>query len=457
MKKATGRALVASVLSLLLCVSMLIGTTFAWFTDKATTGVNKIQSGNLDISFMMKEGENWTTAEGKTLNFTNVNGESDILWEPGVTFELPTVKLVNNGNLALKFNMIINGVYGDLALADVLEVIINGQNTGRTLNEFMADPDGVARGVILPDTEEAPEGQTYITAGETAEYTIALHMQETAGNDYQGMTIGGMTFTAFASQYTYENDMTDNTYDKDAATVQEQNVIDLVAQGYTKVSSAEELAAAVTAGGNIVLASDIDFGDITASALTVAKNTKVVLDLNGYTVSAVDAITKGNNEVIMNNGTLTIKDSAAGGKITISATTDRSWNALSAVISNLGTVNVEGGMLQHLGGTAMAYAIDMRSVTNNNIVTNITGGRVVSSYIGIRLFANATHTNDLTVSGGVVSGGRLSAWIQSGNASTQASVTVSGTGLLDGNFKANHSGEKINVTIPAANLNGIVE
>ena len=47
--KSTKRALLTSALALLMCVTMLVGATFAWFTDTASTGVNKIQAGNLDI------------------------------------------------------------------------------------------------------------------------------------------------------------------------------------------------------------------------------------------------------------------------------------------------------------------------------------------------------------------------------------------------------------------------
>ena len=47
--KSTKRALVSSALAILMCGAMLIGTTFAWFTDPASTGVNTIQAGNLDI------------------------------------------------------------------------------------------------------------------------------------------------------------------------------------------------------------------------------------------------------------------------------------------------------------------------------------------------------------------------------------------------------------------------
>ena len=81
MKISTKKALIASVLSLVLCVSMLVGSTFAWFTDTATTSVNKIVAGNLDIELQMATEWNddgsvktWANAEGKTLPFL-VKGE----------------------------------------------------------------------------------------------------------------------------------------------------------------------------------------------------------------------------------------------------------------------------------------------------------------------------------------------------------------------------------------------
>ena len=59
------KALLLSVLSMVICVSMLIGSTFAWFTDSATASVNKIQSGNLEIELeMSKDGGNtWETVK----------------------------------------------------------------------------------------------------------------------------------------------------------------------------------------------------------------------------------------------------------------------------------------------------------------------------------------------------------------------------------------------------------
>ena len=83
-KKTTKRSLLASVLALALCVIMLVGTTFAWFTDTASTGVNKIVSGKLDVALEMKEGGNWVSAEGKTLEFVKAKDaptNEKILWK----------------------------------------------------------------------------------------------------------------------------------------------------------------------------------------------------------------------------------------------------------------------------------------------------------------------------------------------------------------------------------------
>ena len=67
MAKYNKRALLLSVLALMLCAAMLIGTTYAWFTDTATAGVNRIQSGTLNVVLEMKDNDGkWVSAEGKT-------------------------------------------------------------------------------------------------------------------------------------------------------------------------------------------------------------------------------------------------------------------------------------------------------------------------------------------------------------------------------------------------------
>lgn len=104
-RKSTKRALLLSVCSIMLCLVMLIGTTFAWFTDTASTAVNTIQSGTLDIELLAEDGV--TSLEGETLTWKKAEAgkEQEILWEPGCTYELQPVVIKNAGNLALKYKL----------------------------------------------------------------------------------------------------------------------------------------------------------------------------------------------------------------------------------------------------------------------------------------------------------------------------------------------------------------
>ena len=47
--KSTKRALLTSGFCLMLTALMLMGSTFAWFTDSVTSTGNKIETGKLDI------------------------------------------------------------------------------------------------------------------------------------------------------------------------------------------------------------------------------------------------------------------------------------------------------------------------------------------------------------------------------------------------------------------------
>ena len=83
--KSTKRALISSTLAILMCAAMLIGTTFAWFTDTASTAVNKIQSGSLKVGIIDMQGN---SLEGKQLKWQAADGreQDEILWEPGCTY-----------------------------------------------------------------------------------------------------------------------------------------------------------------------------------------------------------------------------------------------------------------------------------------------------------------------------------------------------------------------------------
>ena len=195
-RKATKRALLTSVMALVMCVVMLVGTTFAWFTDTATANVNTIKAGKLDVQLMMKGNDGkWIDAEKQTLNFL-VDGKIpaegiQILWEPGAEYKLPELKVVNNGSLKLKYTIAITGINGDAKLNEAIDWTIN--DAAFNLTE-----------------------QTLDATAESAPFTIKGHMKENAGNEYQGLSIDGIGITVYATQAVGEYDSNSNTYDENA-------------------------------------------------------------------------------------------------------------------------------------------------------------------------------------------------------------------------------------------------
>ena len=251
-KRATKRALLTSVMALVMCVVMLVGTTFAWFTDTASTGVNKIQAGNLDIELQMKDNDgNWVKAEGQTLTFkTKDNRAADkILWEPGCRYELPELRIVNKGNLALKYKVIINGIEGDAKLNEAIDWTITYGNE----NDKLTDDINKFEYKMLPKAagEADYPSQTF---------TIKGTMKKEAGNEYQGLSIDGIGITVVATQYTYEYDSMDNLYDQNAdATIQvnKDNIQDYLDGKYGSIDGMTLVLAAGDYGR-------IEFGRATA-------------------------------------------------------------------------------------------------------------------------------------------------------------------------------------------------
>lgn len=199
-KKATKRALLTSITALAMCVVMLVGTTFAWFTDTATANVNKIQAGKLDVALEMfdtAQGK-WVTAEGKTLNFVKAAGGENqaILWEPGAEYKLPELRVVNNGNLNIKYKVEVTGIQMNRQpVAGVFD-----------LNDVITwKADGLTLGT-----------EATLNPTESKAFTISGKMDTAAGNDYQGLTINGVSITVYATQATGEYDSTRNDYDTSA-------------------------------------------------------------------------------------------------------------------------------------------------------------------------------------------------------------------------------------------------
>ena len=242
-KKSTKRALLSSVMALFLCLTMLLGTTFAWFTDSVTSGSNIIQSGTLDVDLVDEQGN---SMEGQIIEFVAADGRAQdlILWEPGCTYKTEPVYVVNKGNLDLKYNILVNGIVGD---AKLLEVI-----------EWTVTIDGVEIDMYTYENK--------LLAGEkSGAIVLTGHMKETAGNEYMNLTASGISISVFATQLTSENDSFDNQYDKDAT------YYDALA------TTTEELEAALVAGKKII---GIKGTAVELAAESAGKNR----DMNGVTI-----------------------------------------------------------------------------------------------------------------------------------------------------------------------------
>ena len=315
-RKSTKRALLGSVMAMVLCLAMLVGATFAWFTDTASTGVNKIQAGNLDVQLV---DENGNSLEGKTLEFKKAANAAEgeaVLWEPGCTYELPAVYVKNNGKLALKYKVTITGINGSAKLNDVIDWTINDA-------DLSADHS--------------------LAAGATSEaLTIKGHMKESAGNEYMNESIDGIAITVAATQDTVENDSFGNTYDKDAEypIVAMDTLQELINNATEPVSAKLE--------GNI------------AGSLTVPQGKDVTLDLNGFT------LTGGDSHAILNHGTLCIKDSSGNGKIVAS-------KANTSALRNAAVCVIDGGTFTRAAG------VDNKWHTVENFGTmTFNGGKVIA-------------------------------------------------------------------------------
>lgn len=370
--KSTKRALLMSALAVLMCMSMLIGSTFAWFTDSVTSAGNTIQSGTLKVDLVDAAGN---SMEGKVIEFVTADGraQSEILWEPGCTYETNPVYVVNNGNLALKYEIVINGINGDVKLLEAIEWTVNGE------------PITDITGTLLPGEVS---GAIVLTG----------HMKEEAGNEYQDLTVEGVSISVFATQLTSESDSFGKEYDDIAL-----------------VSDADALKAAIAEGKNVMLTADVALdGDAT---ITVADGASIVLDLNGHDISAVSTATGKNRAAFTVKGEMSV---IGNGTVSFVHKGDNmGWNNLTAAFS------VEGGELtlgkdvtiENGGGSDMAFGVDVNS-TLGETVLNVDGATILSTYTGVRIFNNhKTAKAIVNYNSGVIVGENRDIWNQSPSAS----------------------------------------
>ena len=376
-KRATKRALLTSVMALVMCVVMLAGTTFAWFTDTASTGVNKIQAGNLKVDIIGEDSD----AHIEKLDFTkaamtDAEAGAEILWEPGCRYLTQGFRIANKGNLALKWKAVVNkgttaANEGGFDLLDVIDFYLVTKNV-----------DGTTK------TEEAlTEFTGNLKKTETSDvYYIKGVMQTTAGNDYQGLTIDGISITVIATQDTVENDSFDNQYDKDAPL------------DFEPVATADELKAAAAAGKNVQLTQDVTLMD------AVTFNKAVTIDLNGKTlISSLNSngyslVTKANATIVNGTykGTGTARGIGAYGNLNMrNVTVDVSGLVGVACSAADSRYTIEDSTIK--GGYALCNF-------NNNAMINVSNSTLEGKNTGF--YHNGSNSGlNLTVTGTKVNAG----------------------------------------------------
>ncbi len=284
--KTTKRALSTSIVALLLCFTMLLGTTFAWFTDSVTSENNIIKSGNLDITLEYYNGTEWK----------NVQDASDILagdlWEPGYV-DVAYLRIKNAGSLALKYNLGVNivsetvgkNVNGeDLKLSDYIyfDVFenVNGE-TGFATRE--AALENTTETNLISD--EYTKSGELIAGSDYVYLAMVVYMPTSVDNkaNHDGTNIPeiNLGISIAATQLASEKDSFDEKYD------------DGLNPTFTYVKTVEDFTNALNEGGNIALMDDITL----TSATTIAND--VNIDLNGNTLSS-SGLTFGGKVAIKN-------------------------------------------------------------------------------------------------------------------------------------------------------------
>ena len=315
-KRATKRALLTSVMALVMCVVMLVGTTFAWFTDTASTGVNKIQAGNLDIEVEYTlNGKEWAPLDGATNIFQKG------LWEPGHS-EVVGLKIHNAGNLALKYSISmnianetkgINKAGDEFALSDYLKVktstsggtigavLVAAAFESRNMSNAWQEVDFKAVNAIAVDVAQPVVSATY----PDQYYVIKVYMPEEVGNEANAISVDKTPSIEFginvvATQDTVERDSFGSDYDKDAT----YPVVDAAALA----ASVADLANAGNKNVVVSVAQDMN----NTAGIKTAKGNTLTMDLNGKTLGVSTGTgspnTTTNGMQLLQGSTVTLKN-----------------------------------------------------------------------------------------------------------------------------------------------------
>ena len=332
-KKSARRGLLVSATSLLLSVAMLVGTTFAWFTDSVSSGTNKIQAGNLDIELSHKTGsmESWEEVTNTVTLFQGQDGDNT-QWEPGaVVYE--NFKIKNAGSLALKyvldfkalgsgdFNTVVeaNGEITNRSLKDVLYCAIQDE-TVTNVRPDMSKTEGKPLSEILNDPRDNEEGgdpyiqMSSLEPGAEKQLSIIVYWPRDLGNDIDnqynlnngkyasgegtdaanpGKLFINLGLELDATQYEAENDSFGNDYDKNAdgtnkyhGTVQSASVTGTTTNGTLTLTA--PVAPATDNGSTQTTTVVIDGGLDDDKNYTLTTETSDAITSSNFEVQGVD-------------------------------------------------------------------------------------------------------------------------------------------------------------------------
>lgn len=366
--KRTKTKLVSSIVTLLICFAMLIGSTFAWFTDSASTGVNKIEAGNLDVQLLMFNGTKYVDISNNTepifssdSSSVAQNNNKDTLWEPGKT-QVAYLAIKNNGNLRLKYKVQLDVANQDdknMSSAMLYAITPDATNTNPVTSWTSGSP--------VIDGSQFVSGNVTLEVGATHYFALSIHMKEEAGNEYKDGRVD-FDLTVLATQETGEYDSYDNQYDKNA---QYPDV------AYVAVSAptAEDIAAGVNPLANALISASTETGISGEAkdkiAADLAAGTFKLTDKEGSVKDAVKGMEVTLNGAGADKTTYEAKKADASGE----AAADYSFDGAKAVVFK--NMTVEFGLNTDFQGFVRAGAVRFENCTIKGMGANWGVGDVV--------------------------------------------------------------------------------
>ena len=415
-----------SLLCLILCATMFMSTSMAWFTSEVNNAGNEIYVGMLDVQLLHEDGGAWVDLE-KNPDHKVLSG--DTRWEPNCT-HIEYLKVQNSGDLAFNYRLGMSIAYpADFDGAKIAQA----QEAARYITVYVTQvedtyvrPDGIGAiesgwtklgtladvlagkaifGGTMKESDVVNVTEGVISRKETAhEYAIAFHMDLNAPSSIMGAQLKDINIKLVAAQHTAEEDVFSEMYDQ-----------------LSLVYDEADLRAAVAQGGNVFLMNDVSMN--ADESLVVDGSKTVNLYMNGFEIAGIAHDDSVNRQVFLVKAGSTLNVIGEG---TISIDHDGIWvwkdGNMTSVIYTYGDVNVENVTLINAGHSEMSYA--MASYIGGNM--NVKNSTLVARYCPLRVvnFQNGTTNVDVTKSELISTDWLRAFWVH--NATNYGTVNVSG-------------------------------